>query len=118
MIFDTKGEPDRALFAEDGKPSVLLNNVMDFCNRYEQATQRTRLAMEEAVKLDLVDASTVTVSRGGKNLKVEGFRIISEEKVRGLSDKVLGDLARRGVLNVYAAHHLSLTNFSNFGTAL
>ncbi|WP_299871997.1 SapC family protein [uncultured Sulfitobacter sp.] len=118
VIFDTKGAPDRALFEEDGQPGTLLKNVMDFCNRYDIATQRTRLAMEEAIKFDLIEDSTVTVSRGEKTLKVDGFRVISEEKLRALPDDVLAGLARRGVLNIYAAHHLSLTNFSSFGSAL
>lgn len=118
VIFDMKGTPDRALFDEDGQPGQLLKNVMDFCNRYDIATQRTRLAMEEAVKLDLIENSTVSVSRGERTLKVDGFKIISEEKLRALPDDVLAGLARRGVLNIYAAHHLSLTNFSAFGSAL
>ena len=116
MIFSTSGAPERALF-KDGQPGTVLSNVMEFCNRYETALQRTRAAMQEAKKLDLIDASSVTVSRGGKSLKVEGFQIISEEKLRNLSDKQLADLARRGVLNVFAAHHLSLTNFTAFGSA-
>ncbi len=115
MIFETKGESDRALF-QDGKPSKLLTNVMDFSNRYELALRRTRAAMEEARKLDLVDPSSVTISRGGKTLKVEGFHIISEEKLRNLDDGTLASLARRGVLNIFAAHHLSLTNFTSFGS--
>ncbi|RLJ59551.1 SapC protein [Litoreibacter meonggei] len=114
MIFSTHGEEDRALF-KDGKPSQVLTNVMDFSNRYEMALQRTRAAMEEAKTLDLIDASSVTITRNGKTLKVEGFHIISEEKLRKLPDDVLAGLARRGILNLFAAHHLSLTNFTSFG---
>lgn len=114
MIFSTHGDEDRALFA-DGKPSQVLNNVMEFANRYEMALQRTRVAMDEARKLDLIDPSSVTISRNGKTLKVEGFNIISEEKLRKLPDDVLAGLARRGMLNLFAAHHLSLTNFTSFG---
>ncbi|MEM9582352.1 MAG: SapC family protein [Pseudomonadota bacterium] len=114
MIFSTSGEEDRALF-KDGKPSEVLTNVMDFSNRYENALLRTRAVMDEARKLDLVDPSSVTISRDGKTIKVEGFYIISEEKLRKLPDDVLAGLARRGVLNIFAAHHLSLTNFTSFG---
>lgn len=114
MIFSTHGDEDRALF-KDGKPSQILTNVMDFSNRYESALQRTRIAMDEAKTLDLIDPSSVTISRNGKTLKVEGFNIISEEKLRKLPDDILAGLARRGVLNLFAAHHLSLTNFSSFG---
>ncbi|MEL7404595.1 MAG: SapC family protein, partial [Pseudomonadota bacterium] len=54
----------------------------------------------------------------GKSVKVEGFQIISEEKIRKLSDSDLAGLARRGVLNIFAAHHMSLTNFSSLGQGL
>ncbi len=114
MIFSTSGEEDRALF-KDGKPSEVLTNVMDFSNRYETALQRTRTVMDEAKKLDLIDPSSVTITRDGKTTKVEGFNIISEEKLRKLPDDVLAGLARRGVLNLFTAHHLSLTNFTTFG---
>jgi len=57
----------------------------------------------------------VTITRGGEKRKVDGFAIISEEKLRKLDDKTLAGLARRGVLTIYAAHQLSLANFSSFG---
>lgn len=115
MIFSTSGDPERALF-KDGQPGTVLTNVMEFCNQYEIALQRTRAAMQEAKALDLIDSSSVSITRNGKTLKVEGFSIISEEKLRKLSDKQLADFARRGILNIFAAHHLSLTNFTSFGT--
>ncbi|MEP5761788.1 MAG: SapC family protein [Litoreibacter sp.] len=115
-MFESKETPGRALFNEDNSPSKVLTNVMDFCNRYDIALQRTRAAMEEAKKLDLIEDSTVTIARNGQNIKVEGFNVISEDKLRKLPDDVLASLARRGVLNLFAAHHLSMTNFATFGT--
>lgn len=116
-LFANQGEDERALFV-DGAPSTALAAVMDFCKRYETALQRTRIAMEEAKSLDLIDAATVTVSAAGKTVKVEGFSMISEDKLRKLPDKTLADLARRGVLSMYHSHHLSMTNFSAMGSAL
>lgn len=113
MIFSTSGDPGRALFV-DGKPGALLTNVMDFSNRYEEALQRTRATIQEAQNLDLIHPSSVTISRDGKTTKVEGFQIISEEKLRNLSDADLARLARNGMLSLFTAHHLSLTNFTNF----
>lgn len=117
VLFEPRGEAERALFDQDA-PGPVLKGVMDFCNRYEVALQRTRAAMEEAAKLDLIDAASVTVKAQGKALKVEGFSMISEEKLRNLPDDTLAGLARRGVLNIYYGHHLSLTNFSSMGPAL
>ncbi|MEL6511680.1 MAG: SapC family protein [Pseudomonadota bacterium] len=116
-MFASGGTSERKIFA-DGKPSKLLNDILEFCNRYEVSLHRTRLMIEGAQKHDLIGPSTVSVSREGKTLKVEGFSVISEERLRDLSDKVLADFARRGVLNIFAAHHMSLMNFSSFGGAV
>lgn len=115
VLFENTGDADRALFA-DGKPTDILKNIMDFCTRYDVAMQRTRAAMEELVKHDVFEDSTVSVSRGKQTMKVEGFRVISEEKLRKLPDDVLASMARRGVSTIIAAHHLSMANFSTFGT--
>ena len=117
ILFETKGDPERALFVE-GAPGPVLKNVMDFCTRYETALARTRAAMEEAKRLELIDTASATVTAGEKTLKVEGFSMISEDKLRKLPDATLADLARRGVLSIYQCHHLSMTNFSALGSAL
>lgn len=116
VLFENTGEPDRALFA-DGEPTEVLRNVMDFCNRFDLAMQRTRAVMEEIARHDLFEESTVTVTRGDKTMKVEGFQVVSEDKLRKLPDDVLAGMARRGVSTIIAAHHLSMTNFSSIGSS-
>lgn len=117
VLFETSGPEERALFTE-GKPSQMLAGIMEFCNRYDASAARTRQAMEEAARLELFEESTVNITHGGKKLKVDGFRVISEEKLRALPDQTLADLARRGVLSLYTAHHLSMSNFASFGPTL
>ncbi|MBM7070299.1 SapC family protein [Actibacterium sp. 188UL27-1] len=116
-LFSTTAAPDRMMF-EDGKSSKLLTGILEFCNRYEVALHRTRLMVEDAQKHDLIGPSTVSISRGGKTLRVEGFCVVSEERLRDLPDDVLASFARRGVLNIFAAHQMSLSNFSTFGEVL
>lgn len=108
---DAEGE---ALFdnGEAGKP---IARALDFCQRYTEAAERTRMLMRQAAELDLIGPSVVTITRGERKQKVEGFSIVSEEKVRALDDANLGRLARQGVLTLFAAHQLSLANFSSFG---
>jgi hypothetical protein len=102
------------LFAA-GKPSDRLRAILDFCNRFEVAMQRTRAVMAEARDLGLIGASAVTVTRGERSLRVEGFSIVVEERLRELPDARLAGLARRGVLGLFTAHQLSTVNFSGFG---
>lgn len=106
---------DQRLFEEDGSPAEASKRALEFCQRYVASTDRTRTVMQEAETLGLIGPSEVTITRGGEKRKVDGFAIISEEKLRKLDDKTLAGLARRGVLTIYAAHQLSLANFSSFG---
>lgn len=117
VMFSNAGSEDRRMF-EDGKPSKLLNGVLEFCNRYEVALHRTRLMVEDAQKHELIGPSTVSITRDGKTMKIEGFSVVSEERLRALDDKTLADFARRGVMNIFAAHQISLSNFSSFSGAI
>ena len=107
------GDP---IFTEDGGSSDRLSGILDFCTRYDTAAARTRQVMEEAQKLGLIQGSTVDVTRGDAKARVEGFSMIAEEKVRALPDDQLASLAKRGLLTIFAAHHLSMANFSDFGS--
>ncbi|MEO0702326.1 MAG: SapC family protein [Pseudomonadota bacterium] len=104
----------QALF-ENGVKTEAIDRTLDFCKRYAAAAERTRQLMEEVRDLGLIGPSSVTITRGEVRRKVEGFSIISEEKLRALDDKTLADLARRGAVTIFAAHQLSLANFSAFG---
>jgi hypothetical protein len=114
VLFTEKPTDDQRLFGdEDNTPSMV--RVLDFCKRYELAMDRTRQLMKEVAELDLIGASTVTITRNEKKMKIDGFSIVSEEKLRDLDDKTLADLARRGILNIFAAHQMSMANFSSIG---
>ncbi|MEL6644210.1 MAG: SapC family protein [Pseudomonadota bacterium] len=102
------------LFTDRAKTET-VDRVLDFCKRYATAAERTKRMMTEAQDLGLIGPSSVTITRGEARRKVEGFSVISEEKLRDLDDATLADLARRGVLTLFSAHHISLANFSAFG---
>lgn len=104
-----------ALFGEGGASTDRLTTVLDFCTRYDSAAARTRMVMKEAKDLGLIQQSTVDIRRGDKKGRIEGFSMIAEDKLRALPDDKLASLAKRGVLTIFAAHHLSMANFSDFG---
>ena len=113
-VFTEDASAGEALF-EDGKPGAPIKRALDFCQRYMESAERTRSLMQKAAELDLVEASIVTITRGERKQKVEGFSVISEEKVRALDDATLAGLARQGILTLFAAHQLSLANFTSLG---
>ena len=113
--FTQSSEGSTGLMNEDGTKSEHLSGILDFATRYETAAQRTRQVMAEIVKLDLLQATTVNLSKQDKTARIEGFQVIAEEKLRDLDDVTLAGLARRGLLTLFAAHHMSMANFSNMG---
>jgi len=112
MQFTADGE---ALLTDAGEQTPKLADILAFATRYETSVRRTAKAMAEAAKLGLFQPSTVNLSKGKKTARIEGFSVISEEKLRELDDATLAGLARRGVLSLFTAHHMSLANFSAMG---
>lgn len=111
----SEGDTGQPLFDEDGSPSEAAKRALDFCQRYVTSTERTRAVMREAEELGLIGPSEVTISKGDRKQKVDGFALISEEKLRALDDATLAGLVRRGVTGIYTAHQMSLANFTGFG---
>lgn len=115
-LFSKRADDGNALFTENGGNSETLETVLDFCQRYETSAARTRAVMTEAQELGLIEKSTVNIARGDMKARVEGFSLISEEKMRELPDDKLASLAKRGMMTIFAAHHLSMAKFSDFGS--
>ncbi len=115
-VFSNTPDDGKALFS-DGAPAEALNGAMEFCKRYETAMERTRAAIAEFAQHGLIGPSAVTIERGGKSMKVEGFQTLSEEKMRDLPDDVLAGFMRRGLATILTAHFMSLANFSSMGAS-
>lgn len=97
-----------ALFT-GGEPSAYAKEVVAFCTRYEQALARTRAAAARLAELGLFDDARAAIARpGARPLEIDGFKIVSEDRLYGLDDAVLADLARNGLIGLVAAHRFSL----------
>jgi hypothetical protein len=114
-LFNTATKEGNALFNDDGMNGDTLANILDFCQRYDTAAARTRTVMKEAADLGLIQKSTVNITRGETKARIEGFAMIAEDKLRELPDPTLASLVKRGVHTIFAAHHLSMAKFSDFG---
>ncbi|MEM8653664.1 MAG: SapC family protein [Pseudomonadota bacterium] len=115
VLFSPRDDSGNALFTETGEMTERLSDILEFAKRYDAAIRRTSDVMNEVIRLDLMQASTVSLQKGDKTAKIEGFSIIAEERVRALDDATLADLARRGLLGLFTTHQLSLSNFSMMG---
>ena len=101
------GEP---LFDGD-QPSQATKAILDFCEQFESAGQRTNAFMEEIKKSGLLMDGEVAIQPEGaeKPFVYRGFQMIDEEKLRELRGDELRKLNQNGVLALIYAHLFSLS---------
>lgn len=100
-----------ALFKEDGGASDHTNGILEFCQRFEESGQRTRMFMEELAKLDLLMDGEIAITQNDnpdKPFIYRGFRMIDEKKLRELPADKLADLNKNGLIMMIHAHLFSL----------
>lgn len=108
MLAPGEGAP---LFAE-GRASPLLAKVMRFNISYAREMARTRAFTEACRAQDLLVPRAVDFAAGeGRSLKIRGFRVIDDDRLRNLPDAVVIDWWRKGYLPLALAHLGSLGNF-------
>ncbi|PKQ00968.1 MAG: multidrug transporter [Alphaproteobacteria bacterium HGW-Alphaproteobacteria-13] len=102
-------EEGDALF-EDGKPSDATNNILQFCQQFEEAGQRTGMFVEELKKADLLMDGEVSIQPEGsdKPFIYRGFQMVDEAKLRDLRGDVLRKMMQNGMLPLIFAHLFSL----------
>lgn len=101
-----EGDP---LFA-DGGPSEATKGVLEFCQQFEEAGQRTGFFVEELKKADLLMDGEVAIQpeSSDKPYIYRGFQMIDEAKLRELRGDVLRKMMQNGVLALIFAHLFSL----------
>lgn len=99
------------LFDGEGKPTEYTQGVLEFCRRFEEAGQRTKLFMEELGKLDILMDGEIAITRNDMPdtpFIYRGFRMVDEAKLRELPAATLEELAKNGMLMLIYAHLFSL----------
>lgn len=102
-----EGEP---LFDGD-QPSDATKAILQFCEQFEAAGQRTAAFMEELTKADLLMDGEVAIQPEGvqQPFVYRGFRMVDEEKLRNLRGDELRKMNQTGILPLIYAHLFSLT---------
>lgn len=98
-----------ALFDKD-QPSERTKSILDFCEKFEQAGQRTAQFVEELKKMDLLMDGEVSIQQTGvdKPFVYRGFQMVNEEKLRDLRGDELRKINQNGMLPLIYAHLFSL----------
>jgi hypothetical protein len=119
---DAVGEFDEgeALFDGD-QPSDATKAILEFCEQFETAGQRTGAFMEELKKSGLLMDGEVAIQPEGfqQPFIYRGFRMVDEEKIRELRGDELRKMNQNGMLPLLFAHLFSLSQMRDvFGRQL
>ena len=100
------GEP---LFDGDA-PSETTQGILQFCEQFEAAGQRTAAFIEDLKKADLLMDGEVAIQPEGyeQPFVYRGFRMVDEEKFRALRGDELRKMNQNGMLALIYAHLFSL----------
>jgi hypothetical protein len=101
------GEP---LF-ENGQPAATTTDILNFCEQFEQAGQRTAAFMKELADNKLLIDGEVSIQPDGADqpFVYRGFQMVSEDRLRELRGDVARKLIQSGLLALVYGHLFSLT---------
>jgi hypothetical protein len=105
--FKGEGEP---LFDGD-QPSPATKAILEFCEQFEAAGQRTAAFMDDLEKSGLLMDGEVAIQPEGyeQPFVYRGFRMVDEEKLRELRGDELRKMNQNGMLPLIYAHLFSLS---------
>jgi hypothetical protein len=103
-------EEGEALFDGD-QPSETTKAILQFCEQFETAGQRTAAFIQELKNTDLLMDGEVAIQPEGaaQPFVYRGFRMVDEEKLRDLRGDELRKMNQSGLLPLIFAHLFSLS---------
>jgi hypothetical protein len=99
------------LFEDDGQPSQATKAILQFCEQFETAGQRTSAFVEDLNKSGLLMDGEVAIEAAGapQPFIYRGFRMVDEEKLRDMRGDELRKYVQSGLLPLIYAHLFSLS---------
>lgn len=110
---ESVGEFDEGnpLFDGEGKASEATNEILQFCERFEQAGARTKSFVDELKKHDLLMDGEISISQNenpDKPFVYRGFQMINQEKLQELRGDLLRTWNQNGMMALIHAQIFSL----------
>lgn len=107
-------EGSQKFFEKEGEPSQLAKNALEFCKSYHAAAQQTIAFSKALVENDLLIERQAEINLfDNRRINFSGFRIINEEKLQKLDDKVFLEFRKKGWLPYVYAHLFSGAQWQN-----
>ncbi len=104
-------EEGNPLFASDGQPSEGTKEILQFCERFEEAGVRTKGFVDELKKHELLMDGEIAISQGDNQdnpFVYRGFQMIDQDKLREVRGDVLRTWNQNGMMALIYAHLFSL----------
>ena len=95
------------LFNDDGTPSPLAHNALEFCKSFQNAVQETKAFSHALAESGLLVNREAIIERGKKRITFTGFRVIDEKKLAEINDEVFLEWRKKGWLPAIYATLLS-----------
>ncbi len=103
------GQDGEALFDEQGEPARFLREALDFLRDYQQQLQATQAFVHSLAERELlVQRSLQMTTPDGEALRLDGFFVVDEQRLRELDDATAAAWFRNGYLGWIHAHLMSL----------
>lgn len=103
-------EDGERLIHDDGAPTALTQEVLRFCEEFEQGARRTSQFMAELKELDLLMEGelTIQINNVSQPFTYRGFQMVNEQKLGDLRGDQLRKINQNGMLAILYAHLFSL----------
>jgi hypothetical protein len=104
-------EDGSALFNEDNTPTPHTQELLNFCQKFEEAGMRTKAFVDELQTIGLLMEGEVAINRmdgTGQPFIYRGFKMVDENKLRELRGDQLRKMNENGMLGLIYAHLMSL----------
>jgi len=99
------------LFGDDSQPSDNTKRILEFCDSFEQAGQRTKAFMDELKANDLLMEGEIAITLNDKPdqaFTYRGFQMVNQEKLAEMPADKLETWNKNGFLMIVHAHLFSL----------
>lgn len=109
-------EEGEKLFDAEGQATEATKRILEFCEHFEGAGQRTKAFIDELKKHDLLMDGEIAISQAeneDKPFVYRGFQMINQEKLQEVRGDVLRDWNKNGMLAMIYSHIMSLELMRN-----
>ncbi|MFA7354555.1 MAG: SapC family protein, partial [Sulfurimonadaceae bacterium] len=104
----------KQLFKKDGEKTEVLEHAINFLTSYDTQMSVTQNVAKIISQSGVLEDREISVGEGDeKKVLVNGFKVVSREKLNALSDDILADWVRKGIIGMIDAHLKSLENIQS-----